>query len=71
MTDALVQCPKLCPYISRIAVMESQPRSGRDSFLGTLRTENTRIDVTAGKDKHETAFRDTDRRTKLIGGDMI
>ena len=32
VTDALVQCPKLCPYISRVAETEYQPLSGRDSF---------------------------------------
>ena len=32
VTGAFVQCPKLCPNISRIAEIESQPFSGRDSF---------------------------------------
>ena len=32
VTGALVQCPQLCPYISRIAEIESQLLSGRDSF---------------------------------------
>ena len=32
MTGALVQCPKSCPYIPRIGLIESQPVSGRDSF---------------------------------------
>ena len=53
VTGALVQCPKLCPYISRIlTVIESQPLSGRDSFSGALRPDNTLlIDVTMEKDK--------------------
>ena len=32
VTGALVQCPMLCPYISRIDEIESQPLSVRDSF---------------------------------------
>ena len=32
VTGALVQCPKLCQYISQIAENESQALSGRDSF---------------------------------------
>ena len=32
VTGALVQCPKLCRYISQIAENESQALSGRDSF---------------------------------------
>ena len=31
VTGALVQCPKLCQYISQIAKNESQALSGRDS----------------------------------------
>ena len=32
VTGALVQCPKLCQYISQIAENESQALSGRGSF---------------------------------------
>ena len=50
-TSALVQCPRLCRYISRTAVIESQPRSGRYSFSATFRPDNTLIELPAEKDK--------------------
>ena len=33
VTSGLVQCPKLYPYISLIAEIESQPLSGCDGFI--------------------------------------
>ena len=32
MTGALLQCPQSCPYVPRIALIKSQPLSGRDLF---------------------------------------
>ena len=32
VTGALVQCPKLCLYVSQTAKIESQALFGRDSF---------------------------------------